>query len=313
MRTLSIAVLVALGGLLSGQPAGRDVRLTIHEGTSMAAALSPDGRTIVIDLLGALWTLSADGGAAKRILEDGYDAHLPAWSPDGRQIAFQAYRSSTWAIWTVGVDGSGLRQVTTEPVRRSRAALVPGWRADRVCLRSQRQLRRLDDHPCHGCFAAADDERGERLSAGVAAGRPIDRLCIRSSRSPRCVRRDDRRGAHRALARLRRRGPLAVAESGRRHCRGGRRRRALDGRGEGHRRSIRGRLSVPTAVDLADRAALHRGRQDQEAAGGRRPGTRDRIFGGRGVHASGLHSQAPRLYAARAAAGPRHHASRDLA
>jgi Tol biopolymer transport system component/imidazolonepropionase-like amidohydrolase len=115
MRTLSIAVLIALGGLVSGQPAGRDVRLTIHEGTSMAAALSPDGRTIVIDLLGALWTLSADGGAAKRILEDGYDAHLPSWSPDGKQIAFQAYRSSTWAIWTVGIDGSGLRQVTSSP------------------------------------------------------------------------------------------------------------------------------------------------------------------------------------------------------
>lgn len=34
----------------------RKVDATLHEGTSMAA-LSPDGRTIAIDLLGRTWTL----------------------------------------------------------------------------------------------------------------------------------------------------------------------------------------------------------------------------------------------------------------
>src|SRR5438132_592733 len=36
---------------------GRSIHLTVHEGTNMAAALSPDGRTIAIDLLGTLWTM----------------------------------------------------------------------------------------------------------------------------------------------------------------------------------------------------------------------------------------------------------------
>jgi Tol biopolymer transport system component/imidazolonepropionase-like amidohydrolase len=115
-RFVALAVILAgLSVLVQTQPTGSRVRLTLTEGTSMAAALSPDGRTIVIDLLGALWTLSADGGPATRILDDGYDARMPAWSPDGRRIAFQAYRSSTWNIWTVNRDGSGLRQETSGP------------------------------------------------------------------------------------------------------------------------------------------------------------------------------------------------------
>src|SRR5882757_3200674 len=81
----------------------------------MAAALSPDGRTIAIDLLGTLWTMSAQGGAATPITDIFLDARQPSWSPDGRRIAFQAYRDSTWQIWTVNADGTELKPVTSSP------------------------------------------------------------------------------------------------------------------------------------------------------------------------------------------------------
>ncbi len=115
-RWVIVTGLLLAGGLFGlAQPGARDVRLTLREGTSMAAALSPDGTTIAIDLLGALWTLPSEGGAARRILADGYDAHAPAWAPDGRRLAFQAYLRDTWHIWTMTADGGDLTQMTSGP------------------------------------------------------------------------------------------------------------------------------------------------------------------------------------------------------
>src|SRR5216110_3412545 len=99
MQKILAAAVVVVGAVLVGrgqQAAPRPVHLTLHEGTNVAAALSPDGRTIAIDLLGTLWTLPGGGGVAKAITDISMDARQPSWSPDSTRIAFQAYRSSTW-------------------------------------------------------------------------------------------------------------------------------------------------------------------------------------------------------------------------
>src|SRR5437667_12456306 len=83
-----------------------NVALSIHEGTNMAAALSPDRKTLVIDLLGVLWTVPVAGGAAHRITDDFADARQPAWSTDGKTIAFQSYRDGGWHIWSIRPDWS---------------------------------------------------------------------------------------------------------------------------------------------------------------------------------------------------------------
>jgi Tol biopolymer transport system component len=103
--------------LVAAAPQGpaKTVDVVVHEGTSMSVAASPDGRTLVIDLQGGLWTLPATGGTAKRITDVYNDAREPSWSPDGKWIAFQGYRDGVWDIWAVAPDGSGLHQVTSGP------------------------------------------------------------------------------------------------------------------------------------------------------------------------------------------------------
>src|SRR5439155_13505545 len=130
-------LLVAFAFTLDAQPSGgRAVHVTLHEGTSMAAALSPDGRTIAIDLLGTLWTLPGGGGVAKAITDIWMDTRQPSWSPDSTRIAFQAYRTTTWQIWTIKADGTDLRPVTSGPYDDREPAWSPDGR--RIAFSSDR-------------------------------------------------------------------------------------------------------------------------------------------------------------------------------
>jgi Tol biopolymer transport system component len=64
------------------------LRFTTDEGTWLSLSLSPDGRTIVFDLLGDVYTLSIEGGKATRLTSgQAFDAQ-PSFSPDGKTIAY---------------------------------------------------------------------------------------------------------------------------------------------------------------------------------------------------------------------------------
>ena len=92
--------------------AAAPIDVTVSEGTSMSVALSPDGRTLAVDMQGSIWTLPSSGGAMTRITDPFNDARQPMWSPDGRTITYFAYRDGGYDIWSINPDGSNQRKVT---------------------------------------------------------------------------------------------------------------------------------------------------------------------------------------------------------
>ena len=116
--TLVFAVLIAtlVGAARQSRPAVAPViDVTVQEGTSMSVAISPDGRTLAIDLQGGIWTVPADGGAAKRVTGIYEDARQPTWSPDGKWITYFSYKDGGYDLWSIAPDGSGQHRLTWGP------------------------------------------------------------------------------------------------------------------------------------------------------------------------------------------------------
>jgi imidazolonepropionase-like amidohydrolase/Tol biopolymer transport system component len=95
----------------------KDVSFTVNEGTWMNLDVSPDGQTIVFDLLGDIYTIPVTGGTAKPLRTGIAFEVQPRFSPDGKKILFTSDAGGGDNIWTMNADGSNAKQVTKESFR----------------------------------------------------------------------------------------------------------------------------------------------------------------------------------------------------
>ncbi|MCH8335985.1 MAG: PD40 domain-containing protein [Proteobacteria bacterium] len=108
---------------------GKTVSLAFptDEGSWLSLDVTPDGETIIFDLLGDLYSLPMSGGQATRITSGlGFDSQ-PVVSPDGEWLAFISDRSGSNNLWIAKPDGSDARKLSDDS---QWGAISPAWMPD---------------------------------------------------------------------------------------------------------------------------------------------------------------------------------------
>jgi len=108
------------------------IEFTTDEATWMSVDVSPDGQTILFDLLGDLYTMPTTGGEAVRLMGGLSFESQPTFSPDGKHIAFLSDRSGVENLWIADADGSHPRAVSKDRKTNDRPQIMasPTWTPD---------------------------------------------------------------------------------------------------------------------------------------------------------------------------------------
>jgi Tol biopolymer transport system component len=106
-------------------------RLTPIAATSFTVAASPKGRRIAVGKLAGgnrdIYLFDEGGRELARLTSDPAEDSWPAWSPDGKWIAFNSKRDGRWEIYVIKADGTAERRLTRHESQRS---LSPSWSPD---------------------------------------------------------------------------------------------------------------------------------------------------------------------------------------
>ena len=127
-RAFTLAMVLLTAGA-AGTPASaqRPVSITVSEGTWMSLDAAPDGRGMVFELLGDLFTLPVGGGTATPLLTGRAWQSQPRYAPDGQTLAYISDETGSDNVWIAGNDGRGARPLSAFP----RAVMLsPAWSPD---------------------------------------------------------------------------------------------------------------------------------------------------------------------------------------
>ncbi len=107
--------------------AARTVDFETNEGTWISLDVSPDGETIIFELLGDIYTMPMAGGEATALITGMGFQSQPVYSPDGSQIAFISDEGGSENLYIANADGSKRKKLSS---MGSGEAMSPAWSAD---------------------------------------------------------------------------------------------------------------------------------------------------------------------------------------
>ena len=150
---------------------GRSISTSFTEGSWMSVDVGPDGRTLVFDFLGDLYTMPITGGTATPLTQGMAFDGQPRFSPDGTRVVFTSDRSGGEGIHIISLDLSDTVQVTKG---KSSVYQSPEWTPDGkyVIATKQRpgQGKLWMYHVDGGSGIQLIDEPENRRTTGAAFG-----------------------------------------------------------------------------------------------------------------------------------------------
>ena len=114
-----------------------DITFTTDEGTWMSLDVSPDGETIVFDLVGDIYTIPVGGGQATRLTSGMAWDYQPRYSPDGTEILFTSDRAGGNNLWTMNADGTDMEAFSDTGEKDTNCG---AWSPDGEWIASKRRL-----------------------------------------------------------------------------------------------------------------------------------------------------------------------------
>lgn len=125
---------------------GREIAFDTREGTWMSLDVSPDGKTLVFDLLGDLYTLPFEGGEATPLTQGlAYEVH-PRFSPDGRSLVYISDKSGSENIWVMDLESKEETQISEE---KNQHFFSADWSPDGAYIVGARGRRNIKLHLYH--------------------------------------------------------------------------------------------------------------------------------------------------------------------
>ena len=134
-------------------------------GEADSYGLSPSSQRAAISAHGEIFTIATEHGDVSRVTHSYSRETEPAWSPDGKWIAYVSDEGGRDSVWVADPDGSNAKKLTDTDNEKLNVGWMPDSKARSSCDQSFVRLKRCRFSP--NCRRISMSGRGRRCSLSI--------------------------------------------------------------------------------------------------------------------------------------------------